>query len=83
MEFFNCQSRDTGIGIREEDIGRLFSLFHQVDSGLSRKYGGTGIGLVIVKQVVEQHGGSIQVESKYGEGTIFTFTMPIKVKNGG
>lgn len=71
---------DTGIGINEEDMGTLFSLFHQVDSGLSRKYGGTGIGLAITKQLVEQHGGKIWAQSKYGEGTTFTFTLPIEAK---
>jgi PAS domain S-box-containing protein len=68
---------DTGIGIKEEDKEKLFSLFHQVDSGFSRKYGGTGIGLAITKQLVEQHGGKIWVESKYGEGSTFTFTLPL------
>jgi len=71
---------DTGIGIKEEDMGKLFDLFHQVDSGISRKYGGAGIGLPIVKQLVEQHGGRILVESIYGEGTTFTFTLPLEAK---
>ncbi len=71
---------DTGIGIKEEDMGKLFDMFHQIDSGLSRRYGGTGIGLAIVKQLVEQHGGKIWVESKFGEGTTFTFTLPLEGK---
>jgi PAS domain S-box-containing protein len=69
---------DTGIGIKEEDMGKLFDMFHQIDSGLSRKSGGTGIGLAVTKQLVEQHGGKIWVVSKYGEGSTFTFTLPIK-----
>jgi len=66
---------DTGIGIREADMVNIFSLFCRADSGRSRKYG--GIGLAVIKQLVEQHGGRIWVQSKYGEGTTFTFTMPI------
>ncbi len=72
---------DTGIGIREEDMPRLFQKFEQLDSGISRKYEGTGIGLSITKQLVEMHGGKIFVESKYGEGSIFTVLLPIAGKS--
>jgi signal transduction histidine kinase len=72
---------DTGIGISEENIARLFGSFEQIDKGTSRKYGGAGLGLAITKQMVELHGGRIWVESKYGEGTTFTFTLPIKERN--
>ncbi|MDD5616426.1 MAG: PAS domain S-box protein [Candidatus Methanoperedens sp.] len=68
---------DTGIGIKEEDMPRLFQKFEQLDSGISRKYEGTGIGLSITKQLVEMHGGKIFVESKYGEGSTFTVLLPI------
>lgn len=68
---------DTGIGIKEEDRGKLFKKFQQVDSGINRDYGGTGLGLAISKQLVELHGGKIWVESKYGEWTTFYFTLPI------
>jgi Amt family ammonium transporter len=68
---------DTGIGIKEEDMSRLFDLFRQIDSGTSRKYGGTGSELAITRQLVEQHGGKIWVKSNYGEGSIFTFTLPL------
>jgi PAS domain S-box-containing protein len=74
---------DTGIGIREDDIGKLFKEFTQLDSGLTRKYGGTGLGLVITKKLVELHGGKIMVESRYGEGSTFSFSIPIKSKTGG
>jgi len=68
---------DTGIGIKEEDIDKLFRVFQQIDMGISRKYGGTGLGLAITKQLVERHGGRIWVKSKYGEGTTFTFSIPL------
>ena len=71
---------DTGIGIKNEDIGKLFTEFEQVNVEISKKYGGTGLGLAISKKLVELHGGAITVESRYGEGTIFTFTLPIVVK---
>ena len=72
---------DTGIGIREKDMPKLFHKFEQLDSGISRKYEGTGLGLAITKQLVELHGGKIRVESNFGEGTTFTFTIPIFGKN--
>ncbi len=70
--------RDTGIGIKEEDIGKLFKEFEQLDSGTSRKYGVTGLGLSISKKLVELHGGTMQVESEYGAGSTFTFMLPIR-----
>ncbi|MCX9081993.1 MAG: ATP-binding protein [Candidatus Methanoperedens sp.] len=69
---------DTGIGIKKEDVERLFCAFEQLDSGDSRNYCGTGLGLIISKQLVELHGGTIEVESKYGEGSNFTFSLPMK-----
>jgi two-component system CheB/CheR fusion protein len=68
---------DTGIGIKEEDLPKLFQKFEQLDSGISRKYEGTGLGLAITKQLVEMHGGKIWVESKYGKGSNFIFLLPI------
>jgi PAS domain S-box-containing protein len=73
---------DSGIGIKERDIGKLFKEFQQLDSGSTRKYGGTGLGLVITKKLIELHGGKIIVESRYGEGSTFSFSIPIKVKKG-
>ncbi len=71
---------DTGIGIRDEDMGRLFCTFEQIDSGVSRRYGGTGLGLAISKKLIDLHGGKITAESKYCEGTTFTFVLPIRAK---
>ncbi|HEY9246117.1 MAG TPA: ATP-binding protein [Candidatus Methanoperedens sp.] len=68
---------DTGIGIREEDLDRLFNAFEQLDSGISKKYGGTGLGLAITKKLVGLHGGKITVESMYGQGSTFTFFLPV------
>jgi len=74
---------DTGIGIKEENIGKLFQKFEQLDSIISKKYGGTGLGLAITKQLVELHGGKIWAQSKYGEGSTFTFMLPIEAKMVG
>lgn len=71
---------DTGIGIKEEDVPRLFQEFEQLDSGMSRKYEGTGLGLAITKNLVELHGGKIWVESIYGKGSKFIFMLPITGK---
>ncbi len=68
---------DTGIGIKKEDMKRLFHEFEQLDSGISRKYEGTGLGLAITKQLVELHGGKITVESRFGRGSTFTFLLPL------
>ena len=69
---------DSGIGIRKKDINGLFKPFRQIDSGLSRRYEGTGLGLSICKRFSKILGGDIQVESRYGKGSTFTFTLPLK-----
>jgi diguanylate cyclase (GGDEF)-like protein/PAS domain S-box-containing protein len=68
---------DTGVGIGPGDKERIFDEFEQVDSTLSREYGGAGLGLALSKKLVELHGGTISVESSLGKGSIFTFTVPV------
>lgn len=80
MDMARFSVSDTGIGIRKEDMGKLFKTFEQLDSGISRTYGGTGLGLAISKKLVEMHGGKIWAESKFGEGSTFTFLVPIESK---
>ena len=68
--------KDTGIGIKPEDQNKLFKPFSQVDSFSSKKFQGTGLGLSLVKQIVQLHGGYVWFRSKPGEGSIFAFTIP-------
>jgi signal transduction histidine kinase len=68
---------DNGIGIKQEDLGKLFQPFRQLDTGLTRQHQGTGLGLAICKRLVERLGGAITVESTAGVGSRFTFTLPI------
>jgi two-component system phosphate regulon sensor histidine kinase PhoR len=67
--------RDTGIGIPDEDIDRIFERFYRVDKARSREVGGTGLGLAIVKHIIEAHGSKVSVKSKVGEGSEFSFTL--------
>ncbi|MDD2850503.1 MAG: transporter substrate-binding domain-containing protein [Desulfuromonadaceae bacterium] len=68
---------DTGIGIRNDELDRLFMPFHQIDNGLSRNYEGTGLGLSICKKLAELMGGEVGAHSEYGKGSTFWFTLPI------
>ena len=73
--------QDTGIGIPEDKMERIFENFQQASSDTSRLYGGTGLGLAITKQLVEQQGGSIDVKSNLGEGSTFSFTLSFQKTN--
>ena len=77
----NVAISDTGIGIAEENLPRLFERFYRVDKGRSRQMGGTGLGLAIVKHIVRSMGGEIEVHSKLDEGTEFLITLPLAPKD--
>jgi two-component system phosphate regulon sensor histidine kinase PhoR len=66
---------DDGIGIKEEDLLRIYERFYRVDKSRSRHAGGSGLGLAIVKHIVEAHGGNLHVRSTFEEGTTFSFTL--------
>jgi signal transduction histidine kinase len=74
--------RDTGMGIPQENLSRIFDAFYQIDAGTTRSHGGAGLGLSIVKQLVDGHDGTIDVTSALGEGTIFTVKLPAADDNG-
>jgi two-component system sensor histidine kinase SenX3 len=73
--------RDHGVGIPTRDLERIFERFYRVDRARSRDTGGTGLGLAIVRHVAQAHGGDVTVESREGEGSLFTIHVPIA--NGG
>jgi PAS domain S-box-containing protein len=68
---------DTGVGIKAEDLGKLFQPFRQLDTGLTRQHEGTGLGLAICRRLAERLGGTISVESQLSQGSMFTFTLPL------
>ena len=70
---------DEGIGIRSEDVSRLFKPFTQLESAYTKRYEGTGLGLALTRRLVELQGGEIRVESTYGEGSRFTVEIPVRL----
>ena len=84
--YVNISVSDTGIGIAPEDHERIFEAFDQGSSQVSKKYGGSGLGLPLVKKLAELHGGSVSVESRLGEGATFTVSLmvnPPQATNAG
>jgi signal transduction histidine kinase len=80
---FHVSVRDTGPGISAADQSRLFQEFQQADNSITRKKGGTGLGLAISKRIVEMHGGRIWIDSTIGQGSTFSFTVPVRVERQG
>jgi signal transduction histidine kinase len=74
--------KDTGIGIPKDQLENVFGEFRQVDATITREFGGTGLGLSITKKFVEMHGGRIWVESELGKGSMFYFSIPLRVETG-
>ena len=74
--FVETSVRDTGEGIPDNDVHRIFERFYRVDKSRSREKGGTGLGLAIVKHIMEGHDSKVEVTSKVGEGSVFRFKLP-------
>ena len=79
-DWINFQVSDTGIGMTQEQIGKLFKAFTQADASTTRKYGGTGLGLTITQKFCQMMGGDISVESQVNQGTTFTIKLPVQVQ---
>jgi PAS domain S-box-containing protein len=77
---FRIEVEDTGIGIRDEDMSRLFVEFQQLDVGAAKRYPGTGLGLALTKRIVEVQGGTVSVKSRFGEGSTFSAVLPRVVR---
>jgi signal transduction histidine kinase len=76
--FLRCEVADTGVGIAAEDQPKLFQRFSQLDMSNTRSAGGAGLGLSIVKAIVNAHGGEVGIHSEPGQGATFWFTLPLE-----
>jgi signal transduction histidine kinase len=81
-EFVEISVTDSGIGIDPLGLDQLFKPFTQIDSGLARRFEGTGLGLTLVKELAELHGGTVAVSSAVGEGSCFTVWLPVRPGEG-
>ena len=77
-ETVTFEVRDSGVGIRPEHLGRLFEKYVQVDDSLERRHRGTGLGLALIKHLTELHGGRVEVQSVFGEGSVFKVLLPAR-----
>jgi signal transduction histidine kinase len=83
LDRFRIDVADRGIGIRDEDIGKLFKEFQQIDSGMAKQYQGTGLGLALTKRIAEGLGGHVGVTSIAGGGSTFYAVLPRVMQSGG
>ena len=76
---WGVEVKDTGIGIAQEHLSYIFEPFRQTDETVGRKYGGGALGLAIVQQLVLAMKGTVEVKSKFGQGTVFSVTLPLQL----
>ena len=81
-DFFRIDVRDSGIGIKQEDMHRLFIEFQQLDASMAKKYQGTGLGLALTKRMAEAQGGRVEVNSQFGKGSVFSVVLPRAAHRG-
>jgi signal transduction histidine kinase len=81
QEWINFAVADTGIGMTEDQMGKLFEAFTQAEASTSRRYGGTGLGLAITRHFCEMMGGTVLVKSELGKGSTFTMRLPVVVED--
>jgi PAS domain S-box-containing protein len=82
-DFFRLEVEDTGVGIAPQDLSRLFVEFQQLDAGTAKQYPGTGLGLALTKRIVEAHGGTVEVRSTLGQGSVFAAVIPRQPRSPG